>query len=825
MWQKRTQGKGCRVHGQRVAWIMVGIIACALRASGDDFGGRGIPVDRLAYAGEAPQAFFGEAQWLRDPRLEGMPPLPVFETYFKKFAETDKNREFSGVLSNDEGTEGLHTYFRREFTLAQKPIQATLYYSADDRAKIYLNGSFLDEGPPRSYPFAQPVVELEVTDALEKGDNVIAAHVYYHGAASRSFDSADNRMGLVALLRLTFKDGTVQEVKTDDSWRLWPSKTFSYLPERSVQSRVFPTQFNENMDLRLEPKGWRQSGFNDQAWKNPQTGFQDHRFTASPIPPLQRYRLDPLSVEQKGSGRWLFDFGHYVVGHPRVRVEGRAGQVMTVLQGEELLQPGDRGYGERAAVRYRLRANAWYEDQIVLDEGPNLIEFYDYRAFRYLEVLDAPSQPEVWVEVRHFPLDWSPSHFASSDETLNRIWEISKRTVQMICQDVVQDCAQREKGQYGGDTYITALAQLLLSDDGSLIRKALVDGHHSQHFNVGMLAVAPGAYWQELAEWSLVYPLMLEYYYRMTGDSVLVERLLEKGALQHLMGWFGRLENEDGLLVRVHERKSVLVDWPRDLRGEYDYEGTANGINTVANSFYYGALRAAAYLLHVVERSHEASVFEQKAARLLESFQRVLMDEESGLVLDGIRMDGTPSFTGSVHASAFALGFGLVPEKDQAAVVELIRRKGMTGGIYLAPYLLRGLWKSGEGELAYRMMTEGRKSWAEMLRHGSTTTSETWSPEDKANMGWAHPAAAVPVYFIVQHLMGLTPLEPGFGALHVTPQIPDALDWVELRFPTAKGPVEAVYKKEEGLTLTVPNGMRVVDASGSMLNVTVIKRE
>ncbi len=221
-------------------------------------------------------------------------------------------------------------------------------------------------------------------------------------------------------------------------------------------------------------------------------------------------------------------------------------------------------------------------------------EFYDYRGFRYVELLDAPSRPEVWVDLRHHPFDWSASHFDSSDPVLNGIWEISKRGVQMGCQGIIVDCAQREKGQYTGDTYMTVLSHLILTADPTLTKKAIIDWHLSQRFEPGMLCVAPGGFWQELAEWSLLWPVMLEYYYQMTGDEDLVRRLVDAGALDKLMAVFVEMENEHGLLQGVDKHKWVLVDWPKNLRADYDYDNTKNGVNTVVNAFYFRGTRCSA---------------------------------------------------------------------------------------------------------------------------------------------------------------------------------------------------------------------------------------
>ncbi|NLZ02816.1 MAG: family 78 glycoside hydrolase catalytic domain, partial [Pirellulaceae bacterium] len=420
------------------------------------------------------------AAWIRDERFQGHEVLGVFEAHQKKAKST--------ILQN------IHSYFRKEFELSEEPARAQLCFSADDYAKLYVNGRFVVQGPEPSYPFAQPFCQIDVTGALRAGRNCLAAHAYYHGLACRAFNSADNRSGLIVRLEISFADGSTQTLVSDGTWNCFAAQTFS-----SDRTFGYATQFNEDIDLTKEPHGWRDVGFVDEAWPKAVAARQDHEFVKQITPPLDHWRADPVTFEEKEPGRWFVDFGIEVAGHTRIRVKGARGHVMTVWHGEELSAP--------KTVRHDMRCNCDYVDKITLSGADDLVEFYDYRGFRYIELIDAPGKPQVWVDVRHHPFDWEATHFASSNETLNRIWEISKRAVQMGCQGVFVDCPTREKGQYTGDAYLTIVSQLLLTADATLAKKAILDWRLSQRFDPGMLCVAPGGFRQELAEWSLLWPV------------------------------------------------------------------------------------------------------------------------------------------------------------------------------------------------------------------------------------------------------------------------------------------------------------------------------
>lgn len=84
----------------------------------------------------------------------------------------------------------------------------------------------------------------------------------------------------------------------------------------------------------------------------------------------------------------------------------------------------------------------------------------------------------------------------------------------------------------------------------------------------GFWAVAPGGLMQEIADYSLMYPQLLALYYRYTGNAAALLPYYKTalGMIRH----FAQYERADGLLVRVADKWN-LVDWPENLRDEYDF--------------------------------------------------------------------------------------------------------------------------------------------------------------------------------------------------------------------------------------------------------------
>lgn len=733
---------------------------------------------------EEPDVFAGAA-WLRDPVFSGVPVLNLFHREF----------EPEPKLS---GPKHVHTLFRKEVVLKEAPAAATLVITGDDYYKFFINGAYVVQGPCPSYHFAYPYYKLDVTKSFQAGVNCLAAHVYYQGLVNRVWNSADNRSGFMLALELRYGDGSEERFVTDPDWRCLQLDAFA--PADTIG---YKTQFLENIDMRKMPRGWRDAGFDDHGWIAPLVGRQDHRFELQATAPLQITRYNPVKTDAVGAGRYVYDFGREIVGHTRLRLQGPAGHVVTVHHAEEL--------GEDGMPRFDMRANCRYEETVTLSGESELVEFYDYRAFRYLELVNAPETPEVWVDVRHHPFDPDRAAFTSENKILEGTWTICRNAVQMGAQEVFVDCPSREKGQYLGDAVITARSHLWLTADPSLARKAILDFVRSRTIDPALMAVAPGNLMQEIADYSLQFPVLVLEYYRLTGDRATAEYAANT-VYHDLFAYFAGFENRDGLLAGIDKKnaKWVLVDWPENLRDGYDYDYSLKKGNTVLNAFYYGGLRAAAKLQELL--GGDSGEYNERADRLAKSFAEQLADPATGLYRDA---PGSKHY--SLHANAVPLAFGLTAGADKARMLELIQSKGLACGVYMASYVIEACFKAGDPDIGFALLTStGEHSWNEMLRHGATTCMEAWGPDQKWNTSWLHPWGSCPVYLIAQYVFGLSPTEPGWKGIRIAPAATANMPAIELKTPLPTGSITARYTPGEGYVYTVPEDMPVEqDAPGN----------
>ncbi len=157
-----------------------------------------------------------EGKWITTPEFENLPKTNVFHRQLDKRSEK-KVSDLASKIQN------RHILFRKTFQLNTSPQNAKLYFSADDHAKVYINGEFVAMGPTAGYHFNYFYHEVDVSKFLKQGKNTIAIHSYYQGYINRVWVSGDYRHGFICDI---ISDGKTL-LKTDDTWKYAIHAAFS----------------------------------------------------------------------------------------------------------------------------------------------------------------------------------------------------------------------------------------------------------------------------------------------------------------------------------------------------------------------------------------------------------------------------------------------------------------------------------------------------------------------------------------------------------------------------------------------------------------------
>jgi len=205
-------------------------------------------------------------------------------------------------------------------------------------------------------------------------------------------------------------------------------------------------------------------------------------------------------------------------------------------------------------------------------------------------------------------------------------------------------------------------------------------------------------------------------------------------------------------------------------------------------------------------KKDDSVTFYKKSLLVKKSINSKLFDSKKGIYLDGEN-----SRHSSLHANMFPLAFGLVPAEYLKSVVSFIKSRGMACSVYGAQFLLEGLYKAGEADYAFNLLTStSDRSWWNMIRSGSTITLEAWDMKFKPNSDWNHAWGSAPANIIPRGLWGITPSKPGYSEVIIRPQL-SKLSSSTIKVPTIKGAINCVYRKvsdkQEDYSIELPDGM------------------
>jgi hypothetical protein len=547
---------------------------------------------------------------------------------------------------------------------------------------------------------------------------------------------------------------------------------------------------------------WNRAG-DPSNWSAPQQFVIANKVGTYETPhyPLQTVGIAPTSIQLLKPDDYFVDFGKDRFGFLRFDVDSPvAGQTLTVHFGEKLDGPQSIDRKPGGTIRY-------YQTTIALEKGPKSYEIHaptDRRnttssairipetigpvaPFRYVELENCPelNSGAIRQMMVHYPFDDDAAEFRSSDERLNRIWDLCKHTIDATTFAGIYIDGDRERIPYEADAYINQLSHYAVD-------REFAPARHSHEY----LLTRPT--WP--TEWKHHSILMAwaDYLYTGNADSLAHSySMLQKKTLEERA-------RSDGLLASNKQQvgHDDIVDWPASERDSFVF----TPMNAVVNAFYYRSLVLMQKIADTLGKTDDAARYQKMAADVLDAFNSTFYDGNRGVYVDG---EGTDH--ASLHANMFALAFDLVPEDRSHRVIEFIKTRSMACSVYGAQYLLEALYKSGEGRYAFDLMTNStQRGWLHMLDLGSTMTLEAWDASAKPNLDWNHAWGTAPANIISRYLLGVRPLEPGFGKALIQPQ-PGPLDWVEAKVPTIRGPIQIrVDKHASGslaLKVSIPANM------------------
>lgn len=472
----------------------------------------------------------------------------------------------------------------------------------------------------------------------------------------------------------------------------------------------------------------------------------------------------------------LLDFGVELQGYVEIftPLEGnRPPAPVRVRFGESVAEAmadaGEKNAQNDHAVRDLETSLPWCGKKIV---GPS--------GFRFVRIDAAdPAQPISITEVRAvLQLRDIPylGSFRCNDERLNRIWQVGAYTVHLNMQEYLWDGIKRDRLVWLGDMHPEVSTINAVFGFNEVVPRSL---------DLIRDATPPTEWMNGISSYSMWWVLIQEDLWLHQGNRAYLEAQRDYlgKLLRHLVTFVDARGSErlDGMR---------FLDWPTFENKTAVHEGLQAMLTMT--------LESGARLSTTLGDLATAKLCRDTAAKLREH---------------------KPESSGRKSPAALLALAGVRPTKE---VADQVLKAGGPGDLstFYGFYVLQALAKSGDVDTALDFINA---YWGGMLDYGATTFWEdfdlAWTnnaaridelvPPGRKDIhgdygahcyiGFRHSLchgwASGPAAWLSQHVLGVTPLEPGCKRVRVVPQL-GRLQWAEGAYPTPLGTIKIRHERQ-----------------------------
>lgn len=499
----------------------------------------------------------------------------------------------------------------------------------------------------------------------------------------------------------------------------------------------------------------------------------------------------------EGDVELIYDLGEQTIGYYTLEMIAEAGVKVDIYEVEYISPNGEiqHTWGNRNGMRYITRT------------GLNRFTSTKRRSGRYLFItlrsLTAPVRiRRLQVIESTYPVDWV-GNFHCSDARLEKIWEISARTLKLCMEDTFTDCPLYEQTLWVGDARNEAVFAYDVFGATDIARRCIrLAGQSLERYPITGCQV-PSSWDCLLPAWSFLWGISVWDYYFYTSDKEFL-REIWPAVIRNLEGAENHLD-ANGLFSGMYWN---MFDWS----GIDDHHAAV-----LHNSLLMvGAVDAAQKCAQVLGDSRRSGWLADLRQRLTFSLNR-LWDVKKGAYPDSIHADGTVSPSTSQHTSFLALLYDVIDEEHtRQALANVIQPpEGMVrvGSPFAIMYYYEALEKMGRPEVIMQSIFD---SYLPMLEDGATTVWEVFPASQDRPQGFptrshCHAWSSAPVHFLSRIVLGIKATQPGGMAFEISPRI-TGCEWASGTVATQRGPLSVSWRVQAGelrVKVTSPEGVQV----------------
>ncbi|MDD4515117.1 alpha-L-rhamnosidase C-terminal domain-containing protein [Massilibacteroides sp.] len=722
------------------------------------------------------------------------------------------------VPNEPANTFGVY-HFRKNIELEEKPNSFVVHVSADNRYKLYVNGTEVSAGPARGDIYNWNFETIDIAPWLKSGKNTLAAIVWNYADKKPVAQISFNQTGFI------LQGNTEKEyiVNTDNTWLCYVNKAYS--PINIHVPGYYVAGPGEKTDAALYPWGWEKPDFDDTSWLKAQNGIEGamkgardypgRLLVPSPIPPMENKteRFSAVRMEEgiktpaefpakakdiivpaNSKVRLLLDNQVLMTGYLSVLFSKGKSAEITLGYAEALYEKETdtrKGYSKGNRNEVENKRFIGYEDKIVADGGEHrLSTSLWWRTWRYVNVtIETKDSPlvihDIYGTYSAYPFRNETAFSVPGHEELNKMLEIGWRTARLCANETYMDCPYYEQLQYFGDTRIQAMISLYNSTDQYMVKNAIEQGRQSIVADGITMSRYPSNLHQFISSFSLWWINMGHDYWMYIGDETYVKTLLP--AFRGVLAWYEQWLKPNNSLDFVPHW--FFADWSEGFpHGEPIRE--KNGNSSFQDLMYLLTLDAAAEMEDAIGIPSIATHYRSIASAIRTTFKQYYWDSERQLFAD---THDHRSY--SQHVNALAVIAGIIEGEDAKGLM----RKTLTdtslaqATIYFRYYVHQALDKAGMGD----ELLDNLKIWNDQMALGLTT----WAEKPEPSRSDCHAWGSSPNIEFYRILLGIDSSAPGFSEVCISPAL-GKLKEASGSIPHPKGKISVSYKIDKKGVLT-----------------------
>jgi len=729
--------------------------------------------------------------------------------------------------------------FRCEFNVDSVDT-AELCLSVDTNFVAWVNGQLVGTGQFSDFPEKKTFSRMDISNKLVRGRNVLVVLVHYCGQDHLSYipgnpglwftircgktEIVSNekticriakvyRQGPIA--RIDFQMGFTFEydARNQDNWitlEYQPGK--SWAPAVTVSGIGHPRERPLPM-LSLKPRPahkiiaqglLKRPGSNDatvaqlmqQDFLSARHNYELFDNVAAGSEELISRAVTIVTGDLAGSdGAYVVvDMGSEQCGFIDLELDAAAGTIIDIAVGEHLddLRVRSSVGGRNFAWRY-----------ITCAGRQRFTHFISRYAGRYVQLhFTNITAPLALHYAGLIPCDYlleMRGGFTCNDSLMNRIYEVSRRTLHLCMHQLYEDCPWREQALYAEDARIEALIGYYAFGEYDFARVSLDIMGQSVREDGYLSLCAPARFAVTIPFSTMAWLMAVEEHLRFSGDISKAQMRLpqvRKMVDTHL----GQLVDD---LLPCPQGKGYwhFYDWADGLDGPISSPGREGLIgqrfDAPLNGFFIFALQAAAGICEACGQTSAAQAYQKQADATKAAFHKKFWDASEKAYKTYVGSQAIENHYAEMTQAVALLG-GIVP---QDIATQLLHRLAQPNNGMVAITLGASIYKfdailSAAPDRAGQVFEEISRDWGKMLYSGATSFWETIKGQFdfKGGGSLCHGFSTTPAYVYQAYLLGIKPLEAGFASFQVNPLFPVVFS-VSGTIPTPSGNIDVSWEK------------------------------